>query len=136
MRLTLLLNKASRRNVGGLERVFALRHVTENGVEKLKIQFVKQGSLKPNDTTTEQPVSINGFSLPYGNYTLIKEKNSTNSRLLGFFFYYCFLNTNRSDSKLNTCTHKHKWNRVSRQFVSFYFAGLSRRFRVLSFTSP
>jgi hypothetical protein len=55
---------------------FVIRKVIENGVEKLKVQFVKisaaSGASKANFSL---PSTFRNFSLPYGNYTLIKEPN-------------------------------------------------------------
>lgn len=58
----------------GLDAGFVIRRVFENGVEKLKVQFYhenapsgrKKGDITQTSTFTE-------FSLPYGDYTLIKQ---------------------------------------------------------------
>ena len=53
---------------------FVIRRVIENGVEKLKVQFyhksAKSGRKKGD---ISQPSTFTGFSLPYGEYTLIKQ---------------------------------------------------------------
>jgi hypothetical protein len=53
---------------------FVIRRVIENGVEKLKVQFyhksAKSGRKKGD---ISQPSTFSGFSLPYGDYTLIKQ---------------------------------------------------------------
>ena len=53
---------------------FVMRRVIENGVEMLKVQFVTDSSAsgrKKGDFTS--PSLFREFSLPYGNYTLIKQ---------------------------------------------------------------
>jgi len=54
---------------------FVIRRVIENGVEKLKVQFyhksAKSGRKKGD---ISQPSTFAGFSLPYGDYTLIKQQ--------------------------------------------------------------
>ena len=58
----------------GLDAGFVIRRVVESGVEKLKVQFFhesapsgrKKGNFTESSTFTE-------FSLPYGEYTLIKQ---------------------------------------------------------------
>jgi hypothetical protein len=57
-----------------LRAEFVMRHVVENGVEKIKVQFVKMsGSCGPSyDGPTV--VGLN-YALPYAEYTLIKQSN-------------------------------------------------------------
>jgi hypothetical protein len=53
---------------------FVIRRVVENGVEKLKVQFVTGSAAsgrKKGDFTS--PSFFRNFSLPYDNYTLIKQ---------------------------------------------------------------
>lgn len=58
----------------GLDSGFVIRRVIENGVEKLKVQFynetAKSGRSKSDFT---QPSIFTNFSLPYGDYILIKQ---------------------------------------------------------------
>jgi hypothetical protein len=54
---------------------FVIRRVVENGVEKLKVQFVKIGAASgASKTNFNLPSTFRNFSLPYGNYTLIKQQ--------------------------------------------------------------
>lgn len=71
-RLNMELMEPSRRNFVGFDNGFLLRRVTENGVVMLKVNFVKMDN-GVYSTKEGDPVSIDGFSLPYGNYTLIKQ---------------------------------------------------------------
>jgi hypothetical protein len=53
---------------------FVMRRVIENGVEKIKVQFVTDSSAsgrKKGDFTA--PSTFTNFSLPYGDYTLVKQ---------------------------------------------------------------
>jgi len=57
-----------------LSAKFVMRRVIENGVEMLKVQFVTDSSAigrKKRDFVS--PSFFRQFSLPYGNYTLIKQ---------------------------------------------------------------
>ena len=58
----------------GLDAGFVIRRVVENGIEKLKVQFFnkspKSGRKKGNFTDSS---TFTDFSLPYGDYTLIKQ---------------------------------------------------------------
>jgi hypothetical protein len=57
-----------------LSAQFVMRRVIENGIEKLKVQFVTGSTAigrKKGDFTS--PSFFREFSLPYGNYTLIKQ---------------------------------------------------------------
>lgn len=57
-----------------LDAGFVIRRVVENGIEKLKVQFYnkspKSGRKKGNFTESSTFID---FSLPYGDYTLIKQ---------------------------------------------------------------
>ena len=58
----------------GLTAYLIIRRVVENGVEKLLAEFVNfagAGGLKKTDIGS--PSTFTDFSLPYGNYTLIKQ---------------------------------------------------------------
>ena len=72
-RLMMNLNEPSRRYIeNGISNEFDLRKLIENGVEKLKVQFVYTG-MGGNYSITGEKVSITNYSLPYGDYTLIKQ---------------------------------------------------------------
>jgi hypothetical protein len=72
-RLLIDFNEPSRRDVAGLYSKMIIRKYTESGQEKLKIWFYQvapsYGFLKNGIT----PTSITSYSLPYGEYTVIKE---------------------------------------------------------------
>lgn len=54
--------------------LFVMRKVIENGIEKIKVQFVlEQSAGNVNKNNMELPSTFRTFSLPYGNYTLIKQ---------------------------------------------------------------
>jgi|688.fasta_scaffold761853_1 hypothetical protein len=58
----------------GLDAIFVIRHVIEGGVEKLKVQFIHMNSASnQNKIDLNSPSTFRDFSLPYGNYTLIKQ---------------------------------------------------------------
>lgn len=58
----------------GFSADFIIRHIIESGVEKLKVQFVwKNGPSYINKYNTELESTTREHSIPYGNYTLIKE---------------------------------------------------------------
>ena len=58
----------------GLSAEFVMRRVIENGLEKLKVQFVSTNAYSDmNKSNFELPSTFRDFSLPYGNYTLIKQ---------------------------------------------------------------
>jgi hypothetical protein len=72
-RLSMDFDEPSRRNiVGGIGNDFFIRRVTENGSVKLKIQFAyhSDGAFY---TSTGQAVTVTGFTIPFGDYTLIKQ---------------------------------------------------------------
>jgi hypothetical protein len=57
-----------------LDAGFVIRRVVENGIEKIKVQFVHEtaSSGRKKGNFTESSTFID-FSLPYGDYTLIKQ---------------------------------------------------------------
>lgn len=72
-RLLMFLDEPSRRNIaGGISNEFILRRVVENNVIKLKVQFVYTGR-GPFFTIGGAPVNVSGFTVPFGDYTLIKQ---------------------------------------------------------------
>lgn len=57
-----------------LDAGFVIRRVIESGVEKLKVQFYnKSTSSGRSKIDFTQPSTFTNFSLPYGEYTLIKQ---------------------------------------------------------------
>jgi hypothetical protein len=53
---------------------FVIRRVIENGVEKLKVQFINKSSKSGRSKADfYEPSTFTNFSLPYGDYTLIKQ---------------------------------------------------------------
>jgi hypothetical protein len=71
-RLVLYLNEPSRRQYDGLANQFILRKFTENGVDKLKVFFVRTDRNVIFDSEGKLS-NVQGFSLPYGNYVLTKQ---------------------------------------------------------------
>ena len=58
----------------GLAADFMIRRVVDNGVEKLIVQFISIDLAAGfSKTDLEAPSTFTYFSLPYGNYTLIKQ---------------------------------------------------------------
>jgi hypothetical protein len=74
-RLVMHLNEPSRRHIwGGIDNNFILRHFVENGIEKLKIWFVYTGNgIQTINSMDGELTDLSTFSLPYGEYTLIKQ---------------------------------------------------------------
>lgn len=58
-----------------LDANFIMRHVIENGVEKLKVQFIMISSADGinKDSNSNEPSTAERHSIPYGEYTLIKQ---------------------------------------------------------------
>lgn len=57
----------------GLKAIFVIRRVIEGGIQKLKVQFIHMNSASnQNKLNLDSPSTFRDFSLPYGNYTLIK----------------------------------------------------------------
>lgn len=53
---------------------FVIRRVVENGIEKLKVQFFNKSPVGGHSKTDfNVPSTFTNFSLPYGEYTLIKQ---------------------------------------------------------------
>lgn len=71
-RLLMFLKEPSRRQYDGLSNDFLLRKFTENGVEKLKVFFIRTDNNLIYDSEGN-PSNVSGFSLPYGNYVLTKQ---------------------------------------------------------------
>lgn len=71
-RLSMRYNEPSNDDVS-LGAYFAMRRADENGVQKIKIQYIlKSGPLGFKDDF-ETPSTTTDFIIPYGHYTLIKE---------------------------------------------------------------
>ena len=69
----MMFNEPSHRNVAGLGAGLMLRKVTENGVEKIKATLYGRGVSMGYTIPDQQPTTIDRYSLPYGEYTLIKQ---------------------------------------------------------------
>lgn len=70
-RILMSLNEPSRRNLGGLSNDFIIRRFSENGIEKIKVWFVKTGLTKAYNDYGD--TNIENYSLPYGTYVLTKQ---------------------------------------------------------------
>lgn len=58
----------------GLGAILILKHVTESGVEKLYINFIhKSSAANMHKSNIDLPSVFRDFSLPYGEYVLIKQ---------------------------------------------------------------
>ena len=75
LRLLMRFNEPSRRNIwGGISNNFVIRRFMQNEQEKLKVQFVYTGNgLESLNTMDGPPANINSFSVPYGEYILVKQ---------------------------------------------------------------
>ena len=71
-RLEMGLNEPKYNNLKGLSNSFILKTFTENGLTKLKVWFISEIKVMPEDEN-DNPVNFTGFSLPFGEYTLIKQ---------------------------------------------------------------
>lgn len=72
-RLEMELNEPSRRTIDGLFNSFVLRAFTENGIQKLKVWFVDESRPNLIFDADGNLTMITGFTIPYGEYTLIKQ---------------------------------------------------------------
>lgn len=72
-RLNMQFNEPSRRHITGFSNDFLLRRFFENGTEKLKIWFVCRDNGIYRTKDDFNLTNITRFSLPYGEYTLIKQ---------------------------------------------------------------
>jgi hypothetical protein len=72
-RLNLFLNEPFIRNIDGHDNDFIIRRFFDNGVEKLKVWFVKTDNGVYSDKNTQQLINFNGYALPFGEYVLIKQ---------------------------------------------------------------
>jgi hypothetical protein len=60
-------------NDSGLEAAFVMRRADENGVQKIKVQYVFTNGPSGVQSDFQTPSTTTGFTIPYGDYTLIKE---------------------------------------------------------------
>ncbi|WP_460220514.1 DUF6705 family protein [Psychroserpens sp. MEBiC05023] len=75
-RLVITINEPLRRHIGGLSNKLVMRRFFVNGIEKLKLWFKRNDNgIYYNISTVEliEDESINGYSLPYGEYILVKQ---------------------------------------------------------------
>jgi hypothetical protein len=72
-RLDITLSEPSIRHVRGLAHRFVLRAFTENGLQKLKVWFVNEAMSGLIFDQDGNLTNITTFSLPYGEYTLVKQ---------------------------------------------------------------
>lgn len=71
-RLLIHLNDPNFAGVENLSNDFVLRKYDENNIEKLKVWFYPTSAMQPVDENGN-PVNFTGFSLPFGEYVLIKQ---------------------------------------------------------------
>jgi hypothetical protein len=58
----------------GLEAEFVMRIEIENGAPKLKVQYIiVSGPIGINKNNFDSPSTTTNFTIPYGNYTFVKE---------------------------------------------------------------
>ncbi len=72
-RLRFTINEPSRRQTEGLSDDFIIRRFFNNGVEKLKVWFKRTDNGVIYNKDTKEFVDVEGFSLPYNEYVLIKQ---------------------------------------------------------------
>ncbi len=71
-RLRLLLTDPNFNDLYGLANSFVIRKFEDNSIQKLKVWFYSEIQVQPHDENFNQ-VPFNGFNLPFGEYTLIKQ---------------------------------------------------------------
>jgi hypothetical protein len=57
----------------GLAAAFVMRRADENGVQKIKIQYILTNGPAGLKSDFETPSSTTNFTIPYGDFTLLKE---------------------------------------------------------------
>lgn len=72
-RLELSLTDPSFLNIKGLTNSFILRAFTEGGVQKLKVWFINETMSGLTFDENNNYIPFNGYNLPFGEYTLIKQ---------------------------------------------------------------
>jgi hypothetical protein len=72
-RLVFIFNEPSRRHLEGIGYIFTVRRFFENGQEKLKLWFIAVGNGIVVDKNINDLVGINDFTVPFGEYILIKQ---------------------------------------------------------------
>jgi hypothetical protein len=71
--LGLIFNEPSRRHLEGERYEFAIRRFTENNQTKLKVWFIATGNGLVTNRITNEQTNITNFTLPFGEYVLIKQ---------------------------------------------------------------
>lgn len=71
-RLPMSYNEPGNDDVG-LDAAFIMRREDENGIQKIKVQYIKTTSASGLQSDFETPSTTTNFTIPYGDYTLIKE---------------------------------------------------------------
>jgi hypothetical protein len=57
----------------GLKAAFVMRRADENGVQKIKIQYILTSGPLGIQSDFETPSTTTNFTIPYGDYTLTRE---------------------------------------------------------------
>lgn len=57
----------------GLNAAFVMRRADENGIQKIKIQYILTNGPLGFKDDLETPSTTTNFTIPYGDYTLVKE---------------------------------------------------------------
>lgn len=71
-RLPMSYNEPTNDDVA-LDAAFIMRREDENGIQKIKVQYIKTTSASGLQSDFETPSTTTNFTVPYGDYTLIKE---------------------------------------------------------------
>jgi hypothetical protein len=71
-RLKMNLSEPNFSNIQGLSNSFVLRSFEEGGITKLKVWFYNEIQIQPEDENGN-PFNFTSFSLPFGEYILIKQ---------------------------------------------------------------
>jgi hypothetical protein len=58
----------------GIRAILVLRKITENNIEKLQVKLIKMNpAVNMNKNNLSQPSIFRNFTVPYGEYTLVKQ---------------------------------------------------------------
>ncbi|WP_395066801.1 DUF6705 family protein [Flavobacterium sp.] len=71
-RLLMALSDPNFPNITGVANSFVIRRFQENGITKLKIWFYKEYQYSPEDENGN-PINFTNYTLPFGEYILIKQ---------------------------------------------------------------
>lgn len=71
-RLPMTYNEPSNDDVG-LEATLIMRRVDENGIQKIKIQYILTSGASGLQSDFETPSTTTNFIIPFGDYILVKE---------------------------------------------------------------